>query len=267
MPSPAVLATPSSVVSTRRRNTEPTPPRCWPSPAESGRNSCRSKVSGKRTSATSTEPNLIPPTAWPSPAVSQPSPAGEAPPPPRAWNMCQMNGRFVRGFTPLIAMRKRRDQPAMARSGHARASALMTASAISCAQWLVASVTGAGGRGCTIVPSRVITFTGRKVPEFFGVRGSMRNASAMCTEDIVLGKDEFTKPFTWGSEALRSTMRPSPFFVTVARIAMFSIPWPSSSRIASPRYVPSFQPRMVARAWRSAPSRISSTASTTVLLP
>jgi len=68
----------------------------------------------------------------------------------------------------------------------------------------------------------------------------------MCTEDIVLGKDEFTKPFTWGSEALRSTMRPSPFFVTVARIAMFSMPWPSSSRIASPRYVPSFQPRMVA---------------------
>jgi len=46
------------------------------------------------------------------------------------------------------------------------------ASAISCAQWLVASVTGAGGRGCTIVPSRVITFTGRNAPEFFGVRES-----------------------------------------------------------------------------------------------
>ena len=74
----------------------------------------------------------------------------------------------------MIAMRKRRPQPAMARSGQAGVSALMIDSAISCAQWLVESVTGAGGLGCTIVPGLRITFTGRKVPEFFGVRGSIR---------------------------------------------------------------------------------------------
>src|SRR5204862_189909 len=34
--------------------------------------------------------------------------------------------------------------------------------------------TVAGGYGQTIVPCRAITFTGRKVPEFFGVRGSIR---------------------------------------------------------------------------------------------
>src|SRR5215475_14473353 len=67
----------------RSLSTEPTPPRNCPSPAESGRNSWRSKKSGKRASATSTLPNLIPPAAWPSPAVSQPSPAAEAPPPAR----------------------------------------------------------------------------------------------------------------------------------------------------------------------------------------
>src|SRR5688500_6869602 len=142
------------------------------------------------------EPNLIPPAACPSPAVSQPSPATEAPPPPRAWNMCQMNGRFVRGLTPLIAMRKRRDQPASTRPGHAFASALMTASATSCAQWLVARVTGAGAYGHTTVPCLRITFAARKLPEFFGVRGSMRYASAMYTADIVLGSEEFTKPMT-----------------------------------------------------------------------
>ncbi len=89
----------------------------------------------------------------------------------------------------------------------------------------------------------------------------------MCTADIVLGNDEFTKPVTWASDSLRSTVRPSPFLVTVARIATFSMPWPSSSSTDSPRKTPSFQLRMQARAWRSAPSRISSTASTTVLLP
>ena len=55
----------------------------------------------------------------------------------------------------------------------------MIASMISWAQWLVASVTGAGGFGCTIVPGLVSTFTTRNEPEFFGVRGSMRYASAM----------------------------------------------------------------------------------------
>src|SRR5438105_9604009 len=140
----------------------------------------------------------MPPAAWPSPAVSQPSPTAVAPPPGRAWNMCQMNARFVRGFTPLIAMRKRRPQPAIARSGHAGASALMIASMISWAQWFVDSVTGAGGFGWTIVPGVVRTFTTRNDPEFFGVRGSMRYASAMWTADIVYGYDEFTKPVTCG---------------------------------------------------------------------
>ena len=113
----------------------------------------------------------------------------------------------------------------------------------------------------------MITFTGRKVPEFLGVRGSIRYAKAMCTADIVLGKAEFTNPVTWGAEALRSITSPSPFFVTVARIGMFVTPWPSSSRIEAPRYTPSRQVFTHARAWRSAPSRISSTAPTTVLAP
>ena len=56
-----------------------------------------------------------------------------------------MNFRLLRGFVPEIAMRKRRDQPASTRSGQLGASALIMASAISCAQWVVESVTGAGG--------------------------------------------------------------------------------------------------------------------------
>src|SRR5437763_16085339 len=116
----------------------------------------------------------MPPAAWPSPAVSQPSPAAVAPPPGRAWNRCQMNGRRVLGLTPLIAMRKRRPQPAIERPGHAGARALMIASAMSWAQWLVASVTGAGADGQTIVPSLTRVFTGRKVPELFGVGGAVR---------------------------------------------------------------------------------------------
>src|SRR6516162_4618740 len=64
-------------------------------------------------------------------------PAGEAPPPGRAWNMCQMKGRLVLGSFPWMAIRKRRPQPARTRSGHAGARALITASAISWAQWFV----------------------------------------------------------------------------------------------------------------------------------
>src|SRR4030095_12416163 len=59
-------------MSTRRRSSAPTPPRCIPSPAESARNSWRSNVSGKRASATSTLPNLIPP-ARPAPADLDPA--------------------------------------------------------------------------------------------------------------------------------------------------------------------------------------------------
>ncbi len=85
-----------------------------------------------------------------------------------------MNGRFVLGLTPWIAIRKRRDHPAITRSGQLGASALMIASAISWAQWFVESVTGAGGCGQTMVPCLAFTVTGRNVPSFFGVRGSIR---------------------------------------------------------------------------------------------
>ncbi len=70
------------------------------SPPESGRNSWRRKNSGKRTSVTSRLPNLIPPAACHSPAPGQPSPAGEAPPPGRAWKKCQMKGLPDRGSLP-----------------------------------------------------------------------------------------------------------------------------------------------------------------------
>ena len=83
----------------------------------------------------------MPPAACHSPPAGQPSPADEAPPPGRAWNMCQMNERPLRGSVPWIAMRNRRPHPAITRSGHAGASARMIASMISCAQWLVARVT------------------------------------------------------------------------------------------------------------------------------
>ena len=62
----------------------------------------------------------------------------------------------------------------MARSGHAGASALITASTISWAQWFVQRVTGAGGFAHTTVPSRAITLSGRNAPSFFGVSGSIR---------------------------------------------------------------------------------------------
>src|SRR5439155_1593447 len=104
---PAVLASAGSAISAWSSRTEPRPPRYFPSPPEPGRNSWRAKNNGKRTSVTSTLPNLIPPAACPSPAVGQPSPAGEAPPPGRAWNMCQMKGRPVRGSFPWMAMRVR----------------------------------------------------------------------------------------------------------------------------------------------------------------
>ncbi len=89
----------------------------------------------------------------------------------------------------------------------------------------------------------------------------------MCTADIVLGKDELTKPITWSCESVRSTVSESPFLVTVARMWMSLMPWPSSSRIASPLKTPSFHCRMHGAAWRSAPSRISPTVSSTVSSP
>ena len=124
----------------------------------------------------------MPPAACHSPAPGQPSPADEAPPPGRAWKKCQINGRPAgspsgaarRGSFPWIAIRKRRPQPAIARSGQAGASALMIASRISWAQWLVASVTGAPGLAQTTVPGLAMISSGRNVPSFFGVSGSIR---------------------------------------------------------------------------------------------
>ena len=71
-------------------------------------------------------------------------------------------------------MRKRRPQPAIARSGQDGASALMIASMISWPQWLVARVTGMPGLAHTTVPGRATTEIGRNVPSFFGVCGSIR---------------------------------------------------------------------------------------------
>src|SRR2546428_12659621 len=101
--------------------------------------------------------------------------------------MCQMNGFRVRGLTPLIAIRKRRPHPAIARSGQAGASARMIASAISWAQWFVASVTGAGGEGQTIVPRLAVTLTGPNVPEVFRRRGPMREAEGMFPAHLPFG--------------------------------------------------------------------------------
>ena len=101
--------------------------------------------------------------------------------------MCQMNGRPLRGSLPEIAMRKRRPQPAIARSGQAGARALMTASMISWAQWFVASVTGAPSFAHTTVPGFAITVSGRNMPSFFGVCGSIRYASAMTTAERMFG--------------------------------------------------------------------------------
>ena len=83
-------------------------------------------------------------------------------------------GILARGSLPWRAIRKRRPQPAIARSGQAADSALMIASRISWAQWFVASVTGAPGFAQTTVPGFATIVSGRKVPSFFGVSGSMR---------------------------------------------------------------------------------------------
>src|SRR5260370_34788905 len=97
-------------------------------------------------------PNLMPPTECHSPIDDQPSPPDDAPPPGRAWNMCQMKFRPVRGFSPWIAIRKRRPHPAIARSGQDVDNALMIASPISFDGWLVHSVTGRPGPPPTTVP-------------------------------------------------------------------------------------------------------------------
>jgi len=72
-----------------------------------------------------------------------------------------------------MATRKRRPQPAIARSGQAGANALITASMSSLPQWLVHNVTGAGALAHTTVPGLAMTLSGRKAPSFFGVSGSI----------------------------------------------------------------------------------------------
>ena len=122
----------------------------------------------------------------------------------------------------------------MTRSGQAGAKARTIASTISCEQWLVESVTGAPGSAQTTVPGLARTVTGRSEPSFLGISGSKRKASAIATADCMLACEELTKLVTWGLESPRSTSRPVPRFVTVARIAMSSLPRPSSSSSASP---------------------------------
>src|SRR5205807_9296553 len=124
------------------------------------------------------------------PAPGQPSPATEAPPPGRPWKKCQRNERSLRGSLPWIATRKRRPQPAIARSGQAGASALTIASMISWPQWLVHNVSGKPSSAHTTVPGLAISSTGRNVPSFFGVSGSIRNDNATTTAEYVLAYEE-----------------------------------------------------------------------------
>src|SRR6266699_6690365 len=128
--------------------------------------------------------------------------------------MGEMKPRSVRGSRPWMAMRKRRPQPAMARSGQAEASALITASMISLPQWLVHKVTGAPALAHTTVPGLAITLSGRKAPSFFGVSESIKYASAAATPARMLAYDELTKLVTSGSDADKSTVKSLPRFST-----------------------------------------------------
>src|SRR3982751_7151725 len=105
-------------------------------------------------------PNFKPPTLCHSPIDEYPSPPDDAPPPGRAWNMCQMKLRPLRGFSPWMAIRKRRPQPAIARSGQDADSAFTMASTISLEGWLVHSVTGRPGSDQTMVACLAITLRG-----------------------------------------------------------------------------------------------------------
>src|SRR6202023_4249652 len=113
-------------------------------------------------------PNLRPPTECHSPIDDQPPPPDDPPPPGRAWNMCQMKSRPVRGSSPWIAIRNLRPHPAIARSGQDADSAFTIASTISFDGWLVHNVTGRPGSAHTMVPCFAITFSGRSAPVFLG---------------------------------------------------------------------------------------------------
>src|SRR5260370_21781241 len=107
-------------------------------------------------------------------------------------------------------MRKRRPQPAIARSGQAGAKALTIASMISWPQWLVHRVSGSPSSAHTIVPGLAISSLGRKVPSFFGVSGSIRNDSATTTAEYVLAYEELTKLCTSACDSDRSLLRSLP---------------------------------------------------------
>ena len=88
--------------------------------------------------------------------------------------MCQMKFLPLRGSSPWIAIRNRRPQPAIARSGQEADIAFTIASTISLEGWLVHSVTGRPGSAQTIVPCLAITFSGRSAPVFLGMSASIR---------------------------------------------------------------------------------------------
>src|SRR6201996_9006893 len=129
-----------------------------------------------------------------------------------------MNGLPLRGFSPWIAMRKRRLQPAIARSGQDCDIALTMASTISLEGWLVHSVTGRPGSAHTIVPCFAITLSGRSAPEFLGMSASIKNANAIEHAACMLACEEFTKLVDCGSEPERSTSMSLPFLVSLAAI-------------------------------------------------
>src|SRR3954471_5713795 len=104
-----------------------------------------------------------------------------------------MKLRPLRGSSPWIAIRNRRLQAALARSGQEADSAFTIASTISFEGWLVQSVTGRPSSAHTTVPCFAITLSGRSAPAFFGMSASIRYANAITTAECILAYEEFTK--------------------------------------------------------------------------
>ena len=131
-----------------------------------------------------------------------------------------MNVLPVRGSSPWIAMRKRRPQPAIARSGQDADSALMIASTISFERWLVHSVTGRARIG---PHDRALLGDHLQRPEravvLWGSRRRSDRQSAIATAACMLACEELTKLVDCGSESDRSTSTSLPFLVTLARDA------------------------------------------------
>ena len=181
------------------------PPRKRPSPPEPSRNSCLRKRSGKRASSTSMLPNLRPPAECHSPIEDQPSPAIEAPPPGRAWNMCQMKERLrAARIVPLDGQAKAPPPAAHHAVGTDGRHRLDDRLDDLVRRMAGAQVTGALFVAQTIVPGLAMTVSGRKVPAFFGISASSTKAKAMATADCMLACEEFTKLVVCGSEAERS---------------------------------------------------------------